>query len=53
MRRATRGASASYDVKIGDTIEINIGQRPLKVRVLGVSEYATKETASSQYEVLS
>ncbi len=46
-------ARASYDVKIGDTIEINIGQRPLKVRVLGVSEYATKETASSQYEVLS
>lgn len=46
-------ARASYDVKIGDMIEINIGQRPLKVRVLGVSEYATKETASSQYEVLS
>lgn len=45
-------ARASYDVKIGDTIEINIGQRPLKVRVLNVSEYATKDTASSQYEVL-
>lgn len=47
-----KAARASYDVKIGDTIEINIGQRPLKVRVLNVSEYATKDTASSQYEVL-
>ncbi|HJB27110.1 MAG TPA: RNA-binding S4 domain-containing protein [Firmicutes bacterium] len=46
-------ARASYDVKIGDIIEINLGQRPLKVKVLNVSEYATKETASSQYEVIS
>ncbi|MBE6855483.1 MAG: RNA-binding S4 domain-containing protein [Ruminococcus sp.] len=45
-------ARASYDVKIGDVIEINLGQRPLKVRVLTVSEYATKETAADQYEVL-
>ncbi len=46
-------ARASYDVKLGDIIEINLGQRPMKVKVLGVSEYATKETASSQYEVMS
>lgn len=45
-------ARASYDVKIGDVIEINLGQRPLKVRVLTVSEYATKETAADKYEVL-
>lgn len=45
-------ARASYDVKVGDVIEINLGQRPLKVRVLTVSEYATKETAADQYEVL-
>ena len=33
-------ARASYDVKVGDIIEINLGQRPLKVKVLNVSEYA-------------
>lgn len=45
-------ARASYDVKVGDVIEIHLGQRPLRVRVLTVSEYATKETAADQYEVL-
>ena len=42
-------ARASYDVKVGDEIELAMGQRPLKVRV---SEYATKETAADQYQVI-
>lgn len=46
-------ARASYEVKQGDIIEINLGKNPLKVRVLSVSEYATKETAAAQYEVIS
>ncbi len=45
-------ARASYDVKIGDVIEINLGQSPLKAKVLAVSEYATKETAGLQYEII-
>ncbi len=45
-------ARASYDVKEQDIIEINLGSRPLKVRVLKVSEYATKESASENYQVL-
>ena len=45
-------ARASYDVKVGDVIAVNIGQRPLKVEVLNVSEYATKENASENYRVL-
>ena len=45
-------ARASYDVKTGDTIEIQLGSKPVKVKVLQVSEYATKETASQQYQVL-
>lgn len=45
-------ARASYEVKIGDTLEIMLGQRTLKVLVREVSEYATKETASQQYEIL-
>ena len=45
-------ARASYDVKVGDVIQINMGQKPLKVKVLNVSEYATKENAADNYEVL-
>ncbi len=43
---------ASYDVKDGDIIEINLGQKPLKVKVLKVTEYTTKETAAELYEVV-
>ena len=48
--KATR---ASYDVKVGDIIEIGLGQRPIKVKVLNVTEYATKENAADNYEVIS
>ncbi len=45
-------ARASYDVKVGDIIEINMGTKSLKVEVLNVSEYATKENASENYRVV-
>ena len=45
-------ARASYDVKEGDVIEINLGQKPLKVKVFNVSEYATKDTAAEAYTVI-
>lgn len=45
-------ARASYDVKAGDIIEINMGTKSLKVEVLNVSEYATKENASDNYRVI-
>ncbi len=44
-------ARASYNVKVGDKITINMG-KPLTVKVLNVSEYATKETAADQYAVV-
>ena len=44
-------ARASYEVKPGDILEIGVG-RPMKVRVLSVNEYATKENASEIYEIL-
>lgn len=47
-----RAARASYDVKVGDIIEINMGQKPLKVKVLNVTEYATKENAADNYVVV-
>lgn len=45
-------ARASYDVKIGDVIQINMGQKPLKVKVLNVTEYVKKEEARENYEVI-
>ena len=45
-------ARASYDVKEGDVIEINLGQKPLKVKVVKVSEHATKDTAAEAYTVI-
>ncbi|MGN0600222.1 MAG: RNA-binding S4 domain-containing protein [Oscillospiraceae bacterium] len=47
-----KAARASYDVKVGDIIEINMGQKPLKVKVLNVTEYATKENAADNYVVV-
>ncbi len=46
-------ARASYDVKIGDEIEINMGSKPLKVKVLNITEHATKENAAENYTVIS
>lgn len=45
-------ARASYDVKVGDIIEITLGARLLKVKVINVSEYATKENAADNYEII-
>ncbi len=45
-------ARASYDVKVDDIIEINLGQKPLKVKILSISEYATKESSSEHYIVI-
>lgn len=45
-------ARASYDVKVGDILEIKLGQTPLKAKVLSVSEHATKESASQNYEII-
>ena len=45
-------ARASYDVKVGDEIEINMGKSPLKIRVLKVGEVVGKDGASDLYEVV-
>jgi len=44
-----RTIKASYDVKVGDVIEIRFGERVLKVEVLTVSEHATKADAGAMY----
>ena len=45
-------ARASYDVKEGDIIEIQMGANVTKAQVVTVSEYATKENASTMYKIL-
>ena len=45
-------ARASYDVKVGDVIEIQMGANLLKAEVLNVSEHATKENAVLMYKLL-
>jgi len=44
-----RPAKASYDVKVGDVIEVRFGQRTLKVEVLSISEHASKADAPAMY----
>jgi len=44
-------ARASYDVKIGDDIDIAFGQKKISLRVKGINEYANKENASEMYEI--
>jgi len=48
----SRPAKASYDVKIGDIIEIAYGTRTTKFKVVSVEEHTTKANASELYEVL-
>lgn len=47
-----RVAKASYDVKVGDEIEIGLGSKPLKVRVTAVTETVRKEDAAQLFEVI-
>ncbi|MBQ4339038.1 MAG: RNA-binding S4 domain-containing protein [Clostridia bacterium] len=45
-------ARASYDVKVGDIIEITFGASTNKFEVLSVSEHATKESAALMFRQL-
>ena len=47
-----RQVKASYQVKLGDIIEIAFGQHTLKVEVLAISENATKADAPAMYREL-
>jgi len=47
-----RPAKASYDVKVGDQLEIHFGTRTLKIEVLAVAEAVRKDDASAMYKEL-
>lgn len=45
-----RPVKASYDVKVGDRLEIALGTRTLAVEVLQVAEAVKKDDASAMYK---
>lgn len=47
-----RRAKASYDVKVGDVLEVTFGQRTLKLRVKEVKDSVAKADASAMYEII-
>lgn len=47
-----RTVKASYQVKVGDEIEVSFGGRSLRVRVKDVREQVGKNDADTLYEVI-
>ena len=47
-----KAARASYDVKIGDVITIQLGARELRAQVLDVQETVAKNDAALLYKLL-
>lgn len=47
-----RVVKASYDVKVGDVIEIRMGSNTVKAEVLQVLEHALKNDAGLMYKLL-
>lgn len=45
-------ARASYDVKVGDVIEITFGTRQVKLKVTEVVEVVRKDDAALLYEII-
>lgn len=45
-------ARASYDVKVGDVIEISFGSRQFKAKVTAVSETVKKDDAAGLYTII-
>ncbi len=43
---------ASYDVKIGDVIELRFGEKTSKFEVLAVAEHVTKDGAKDMYRAV-
>ena len=48
-----KAVKASYNVKIGDIIEVGFGSKTLKIRVTDIKETVQKDNAADLYEVIS
>lgn len=47
-----RAVKASYDVKIGDILEISFGNRVVKLEVTDVNDIVKKEDAAGLYRII-
>lgn len=47
-----RPQRASYDVKVGDVIELHLGPRVTRIEVLAIDETARKDEAAGLYREL-
>jgi ribosomal 50S subunit-recycling heat shock protein len=47
-----RNAKASYDVKVGDVLEIGFGTRTVKAEILNVVEVVKKDDAPLLYRII-
>lgn len=45
-------AKPSHELKVGDVLEISLGQTPLKAEVLRLSEFSQKADADTMYRVI-
>ena len=43
---------ASYNVKIGDILEIAFGTHTVKAEIVSINEYAKKDEASSMFKII-
>ena len=48
-----KAARASYDVRVGDVLEITFGTREFKAEVLSVQETVKKDDAAALYKIIS
>lgn len=47
-----RPVRASYDVKLGDILEISFGTRTVKAEVISVNEVIRKDDAAMMYKII-
>lgn len=47
-----RNAKPSTEVKVGDVLELTLGERILKIEVRAITPYAKKESSSEMFEIL-
>lgn len=47
-----RIAKPSTEVKVGDVLELTLGERILKIEVKAINAYAKKENSSEMFEII-
>ncbi len=47
-----KSVKASYEVKVGDVIEISFGNKSVKAEVLSINDVVKKEDAANLYRII-